>query len=319
MRSVGKTYAFKEWAIKDFLKTGAEFVYMRRMDSEIGEVKHNLFDDISHKFGKVVKCRGSVFYIRNTPPEELEGKEIREWEELNPWKKFGYAMSLNLGQYYKSGAWPKVNKICLDEFIIENNRIKYMVNEPDIFAGLILTIFRERKGRTVALSNAGAIWNPYFSAYGITSKDLQQDFIVRRGGGVVFQQYRHLANEQAMKAGMMGRIGTDNFIQYALESKFKDVDEHMIVGVDDVIVIKKHFNIIASSGKSFILLGTASGKAYIKAGKDNSINTYGLSPRDLQNRYSKDIVASIKDMIYRKKILFDSIDTRLEVMSDVNF
>ena len=39
-RGTGKTYGFKQWAIKDFLKTGAQFVYVRRYKQEMKDIKN---------------------------------------------------------------------------------------------------------------------------------------------------------------------------------------------------------------------------------------------------------------------------------------
>ena len=44
-RGVGKTYGCKKWAIEDFLKTGAQFIYLRRYQTEFKRT-NKFFDDI---------------------------------------------------------------------------------------------------------------------------------------------------------------------------------------------------------------------------------------------------------------------------------
>ena len=34
-RGLGKTYGFKHWAIRDWIRSGSEFVYLRRYKSEL--------------------------------------------------------------------------------------------------------------------------------------------------------------------------------------------------------------------------------------------------------------------------------------------
>ena len=48
-RGVGKSYGAKRWAIRDFLKTGKQFVYVRRYKEELKKID-KFFDDVSHEF-----------------------------------------------------------------------------------------------------------------------------------------------------------------------------------------------------------------------------------------------------------------------------
>ena len=48
-RGGGKTYGFKMMAIKNFLKNGKQFIYVRRYKTELQE-KTLFFDDVKHNF-----------------------------------------------------------------------------------------------------------------------------------------------------------------------------------------------------------------------------------------------------------------------------
>ena len=222
-RSAGKTYAFKEWAIITWLKTGAEWVYVRRLEDELNSVKHNLWDDISHKYGLEVKSKGSLCLIREKAPEDLEGKELKEWNSENPWKSFGYYIPLSKQQNFKSGSYPKVDKICFDEFIIENTSRRYLPNEVDQFLSLIFTISRDRPVKTVCLSNSGFISNPYFGAYNIKSSDFSNaSFLRRNNGNVLFEYYTSEENLKELSKSSIAKISGDSYKEYALENKFMD-------------------------------------------------------------------------------------------------
>ena len=49
-RGGGKTYGFKTWAIDDYLKTGKQFVWLRRYGTEVDEMRKTYFDDIAKKY-----------------------------------------------------------------------------------------------------------------------------------------------------------------------------------------------------------------------------------------------------------------------------
>lgn len=65
-RGVGKTYGCKNWAIKDFLKTGGQFVYVRRFKTELKKTD-KFFDDIIDSYP-------SVDFYAKTAGLELTGK-----------------------------------------------------------------------------------------------------------------------------------------------------------------------------------------------------------------------------------------------------
>jgi hypothetical protein len=68
-RSVGKTYQFKDWALKSWLETGAQFCYVRRNKDELPMLS-TLFKDIEDKYGLEIKKLGSTFMARKRLTEE---------------------------------------------------------------------------------------------------------------------------------------------------------------------------------------------------------------------------------------------------------
>ena len=80
-RGGGKTYGFKEMCIKDFLKKGEQFIYVRRTKVEL-EDRQTFFDDIREKFE------------RRLEPDSLEGELIRYKEVFG--EEFGLKELLTL-------------------------------------------------------------------------------------------------------------------------------------------------------------------------------------------------------------------------------
>ena len=142
-RGTGKTYQFKDWAISDFIKNKNQFVYVRRYKTEFKDIG-NFFDDMIKKYPEhEFSVAHGKFYI---------DKEIA-----------GFYISLSTSITKKSVAYPNVNKIGFDEFILEKSTLHYLPNEVNAFLGLYETIARDRNNvRVMFMANSVTLINPYF-------------------------------------------------------------------------------------------------------------------------------------------------------------
>jgi hypothetical protein len=147
-RGIGKSFAFKEHPIKRFLRTGEQFIYLRRYRTELKKIK-NYFSDVSFKFPEhKFEVKGREFYIDK--------------------KLCGWAIPLSSWQSEKSNAYPNVSLIVYDEFIREKDNSGYLPNEVNALLNFMDTVFRNRDNvRCVCLSNAVSIVNPYFLYFNI--------------------------------------------------------------------------------------------------------------------------------------------------------
>lgn len=204
-RGVGKTYAFKRRGIKNWLKKGEQFVYVRRYEKEFGKIG-NFFQDIEHEFeDHIFKAEGGKFFCDD--------------------EVMGYYVLLSTSRYLKSTSFPDVTEIYFDEFIIEEGAIRYIKNEVTAFLELYETIARLRYVRVYFLSNALTVNNPYFRYWNITLDDKR--FLMVRSGLIVVEQVdgKEFANKKAETP--FGRLisGTE-YGDYAMSNKFlldKDV------------------------------------------------------------------------------------------------
>lgn len=151
-RTAGKTFWFKKWAIDDFIKNENQFVYVRRYDKELRKSRRKFFDDIRFKYpDHELKVKGNEFYIDD--------------------KLAGYCIVLSTAKIEKSVAYPFVNKICFDEFLIEKSHYNYLPDDVGSFLNLYETIARPGSGHcdVIAFFMANAItWtNPYFLYFNI--------------------------------------------------------------------------------------------------------------------------------------------------------
>lgn len=147
-RGVGKTYGALKFAINRFIKSGEQFVYLRRYKSELKKCIPHLFDAIisNNEFPDTsLYTKGDTLYI--------DGKIA------------GYAIALSTSNILKSTSFTKVKTIIFDEFIIDKGMYHYLPNEVISLLDLVETIARLRNVRVIFLGNAISIANPYFAYF----------------------------------------------------------------------------------------------------------------------------------------------------------
>lgn len=202
IRGHGKTYSGKDWAIRDFLKTGNQFIYLRRFDTEFDKgKKEKFFDDIMDKFPEhKFKIKGYVAYIDD--------------------KVAGQFMALSKSKIEKSTPFPKVNKIIFDEFILDRGNYYYLPDEVTNFLELYNTVDRYKDTtRVVFMSNAITITNPYFLYFSIKLKNnkrftkVQNDIVVEMDSGKKFA-------EKAKNTRFGKLIAGTQYSHYAIENSF---------------------------------------------------------------------------------------------------
>lgn len=198
-RGIGKSFAFKVYPIKRFLKYGEEFIYVRRYKTELRKV-FKYFDDVRDEFpehkltveGRTFKCDG---------------------------KTFGYAIPLSTWQTEKSNAYPNVTTIIFDEFIREKDKSDYLPNEVEALLNLMDTVFRNRDNvRCICLSNAVTIVNPYFLYFDLVP-DVSKRFNAYRDILIEIPDSKDFANERRKTRFGMLIDGTD-YADMSLDNKF---------------------------------------------------------------------------------------------------
>jgi len=143
-RGIGKTYGWKKYAIKRFIKHGEQFIYLKRYRTDI-KGSEQFFDAVSREF-----------------PEhnfKVKGRELCIDDKLAGW-----IMPLSSWQSVKSREFPNVCTILYDEFLLESSsKQMYMQDEPEALLNLMDTVIRNRNNaRVICMSNAVSIVNPFF-------------------------------------------------------------------------------------------------------------------------------------------------------------
>ena len=152
-RGAGKTYGMLKYCLTELAPKGRQFMYVRRMETELD---------------KLTKMRGGRLFNAVAKDPALSGHVLRaESNVLSMDKKvIGYAQNLSSASILKSDAFPDVDIIIFDEFIIDNTgTYHYLKDEVRKFLDLYETVARGRDVRVFILSNAVSVANPYFDFF----------------------------------------------------------------------------------------------------------------------------------------------------------
>lgn len=167
-RSNGKTYACLEYALKEFIETGNQFAYLRRMKEDIvGKRASTIFNALieNNVVSKLTKGEYTTIYY-NSGCYYLANYD----EELNKIIPnanmcIGYIFSLTDMEHNKSTSYPKVTTIIFDEFL---TRQYYLTDEFILFMNTISTIVRQRVNvKIFMLGNTVNKYCPYFKELGL--------------------------------------------------------------------------------------------------------------------------------------------------------
>lgn len=203
-RGVGKTYGASKLVVKQAIKNGYEFAYIRRYKTELKKsvpkffkalIENNEFPD------HTLYTKGDTFYLDDVP--------------------IGYAMTLSTAQSLKGTNFSKVKFIIFDEFIIEKGQQHYLPNEVENFLGLVETIARMRDVKIFMLANAVSSVNPYFLFFDI-SLPYNNDIKTFKDGLILVQYMKNEEYRKAKRESNFGKLvsGTE-YESYAIENQFR--------------------------------------------------------------------------------------------------
>ena len=168
-RSNGKTYALLLKALKNYIKTGEQFAYIRRWKEDVTGKRASLVfaainanDEVSKLTNgafKAVYYLAGKFYLANY---DDKGKAL-----FSDFDALGHLFALSDNEHNKSTSYPKITTIIFDEFL--TNRL-YLPDEFMLFMNTLSTIIRKRDDvKIYMLGNTVNKYNPYFTEMGLTN------------------------------------------------------------------------------------------------------------------------------------------------------
>ncbi len=271
-RGKGKTYAVKKYVIRKAIKTGEQFVALRRFKTElIG--KGTFFADIAHEFpGVSFRVNGSEAQLcRTGDPEAKTAK----------WETIGYFIALSKGQTYKSMSFDKVTSILFDEFLIDKGTMHYLPDEAKAFNDFYSTVDRYKdKTKVFFLANSVSITNPYFLEYNIIPENGDQWLRAYKGFICVHLIDDKKFNSEVYTTKFGAFIAGTEYAAYAVDSEFSDNHGAMIDDKTPIAVY--HFTLHTKNGVVSVWLDHKSRYWYVQDERPKVEKYWVLDPSKMQ-------------------------------------
>ena len=215
-RGVGKSFNAKVAVLKKFLKTGEQFIYIRRYKTELDSALSTFWSDLQ-----------SNGYFEDYDLQVKKSKMLTTF--LCNGEVCGYAVPLSTANILKSTAFPLVKTIVFDEFLIDDSGLyKYLKNEVNLMLDLIETVGRLRDVQVLFLGNAISVTNPYF-AYWNLDLPYNSEFKTYKDGMIVVNYIRNEEYRKVKKASKFGKLieGT-NYGKYAIDNQMLKDNAHFV-------------------------------------------------------------------------------------------
>lgn len=217
-RGIGKSFNSKLAVIKRFLKTGEQFMYVRRYRTELDSALPTFFSSLQAKG-----------YFEEHQLVVKKSKMLTTF--LCDGKVCGYAVPLSTSNILKSAEFPHVKTIIFDEYIIDPlaGTYRYLKSEVQMFLDLLETVFRMRDdGKVIMLGNNAHFYGCPYTAF--WDLELVSEFKTYKNGTILVNYVPD--NPEFIEAKSKTRfaqvIDSTTYGDYAVHNKSLRENEHFI-------------------------------------------------------------------------------------------
>lgn len=284
-RGVGKTFGAKKEVINDFIKTGNQFIYLRRYKSELKTATSTFFDDLVN----AGEYKDHTFKVKNIK----DGAELYMDDQL-----IGWCLPLSTSGILKSTAFPNVRTIVFDEFIITKSVYHYLPDEVTQFLELVETVFRLRdNGRIWFLGNATTLSNPYFMYFEL-SVPYKSEYKTFKNGLILVNYVKNEEYRQRKRLTRFGQLieGTE-YGNYAIENEFLlDSNSFILKKPPDA----KFDYILKVAGKTLGIWHDEEGSVFVSRAYDPNaktvvtVNMQDHDENDVMLPHSSDLITNLQ-------------------------
>ena len=207
-RGVGKSFNAKVAVLNKFIKSGEEFVYVRRYKTELDSALNNFWTDLQENG-----------YFEDYALEVKKNKMITKF--TCDGEVCGYAIPLSTSNILKSTAFPKVKTIIFDEYMLDNSgTYRYLKNEVTMMLDMIETIGRLRDIQVIFLGNNTSFYACPYTAYFDLELPFNSEFKTFKDGTIVVNYIKNEAYRDAKRNSKFGKlISGTAYGDYAIDNK----------------------------------------------------------------------------------------------------
>lgn len=262
-RGNGKTFGIKTYFIKQFIKKGSQFVWIRRYETE--------FDDFSEFFSDIEK---ENFFTGHT--FSVKGKKLYCDDKL-----MGFGIPLSKGITKKSVNYSKVENIAFDEFILpRGSNYHYLKNEVFRLLDLYETIARTRRVKMFLMANSISQNNPYFREFNVKINGefnkVNDQLMVQVTNSVNYRQFK----KQTDFAKLASHTG---YTKYSIDNEFIEDNYNFIEKKSPTSI--NRFNIEFDKITLGVWIDTKIGKIFISSKYNPDLPTYCITVDHLKPNY----------------------------------
>lgn len=283
-RGTGKTFNAKVMALKKYLKTGEQFIYLRRYKTELDTALATFWSDLQ-----------SNGYFEDYNLSVKKSKMLTKFTCNG--KVCGYAVPLSTANILKSTAFPEVKTIIFDEFILDgaSGTYRYLKNEVTMMLDVIETVGRLRDIQVIFLGNALSIVNPYFAYFNL-DLPYNSEFRSFKDGAIVVNYIKNLKYREAKRKSKFGKLidGTD-YGRYAIDNQMLRDNENFIEKKPKGSVF---WGVLVVNGVNVGMWNGKNGYLYLSNKSDpNSVHRFAC---DYNDHTERTIFLNIRDNYYLK-------------------
>lgn len=269
-RTGGKTTAFSRMLVDEFLESGKKFFLIKRYKNELKNIAEAFFSDI-----RVLFFEGHVM----TSKTHADGAYVELFLDK---KSCGYASALTMTSKLKnySHIFAEVENMFFDEYQDENGI--YLPDEIVKFHSLHTTVARGR-GKAVRFvpvymaSNSISVFNPYYRAFGITSKINSSTKVFKGEGFVLLRLTMKEIAEEQRKSAFNRALGDSGYLSSAVDNAFLNDDNFNVGKRKDIK--RGLFGFV--NGSDFFTVCFSGNEYYVRKGGDRQISTiFGVRRED---------------------------------------
>lgn len=212
-RTGGKTTYFSRLLVNRFIKNNKKFMLVYRYKNELADVSEKFFSDIGSLFFPNYYMEDKSFDKNNFRALYINGEHC------------GFAVSLNSADSVKkqSHLFNDIDAMFMDEFQSETNT--YVSDECTKIISIHTSVARGhgKQVRYVPLymcSNSVSLLNPYYVAFGISTR-LRDDTKFLRGDGFVLEKnFNETASEAQRTSGFNRAFAGHKYIDYSSQGVY---------------------------------------------------------------------------------------------------
>lgn len=309
-RGGGKTFGTLKFCIDRYKKTGEEFIYLRRYDTELQDSLPKLFDDLlsaGYFNGDDLRVGGNKLYCQG--------------------KVMGYAVPLSTSMKKKSIPYPKVKWIIFEEFMVDGVTSRYLGpgdSEVTLFLNYVETVGRLRDIRMIFIANAFSMVNIYFTFFGLRLKKPYKTYNKIGEDHMICIWEDESYREAKRNTRFYKSIEGTQFAKHAYENSFFQDSDHFIK--KRPLEAEFHFA-YAYMGKTYgVWVDWNEGNFYItqKTGSVNRQNVIALTlednrPNNINIRRVRQLpfMVGFRRAVDENRVFYDNLETYANIKEAV--